>query len=93
MPPHFKYVAVMSGTLILALTFIDYQFKVILKGELQNEALAGFMGTFYGVSGVLVLLVQFFSCWQAAYPVWRHDSDSGIPSGAASSSIGDGGYR
>jgi len=58
--PHFKYVAVMSGTLILALTFIDYQFKVILKGELQNEALAGFMGTFYGVSGVLALLVQIF---------------------------------
>ncbi|MBJ6362492.1 Npt1/Npt2 family nucleotide transporter [Paenibacillus sp. GCM10012307] len=56
--PHLRYVAVMSATLVLALTFIDFQFKVILKGELQNEALAGFMGSFYGFAGLLALAVQ-----------------------------------
>jgi len=58
--PHLKYVAVMSAALILALTFVDYQFKVILKGELQNDALAGFMGSFYGLAGLLALAVQVF---------------------------------
>lgn len=58
--PHLKYVAVMSAALILALTFIDYQFKVILGGELQNDALAGFMGSFYGWAGLLGLFVQVF---------------------------------
>lgn len=58
--PHLGYVAVMSASLILALTFVDYQFKVILKGELQNDALAGFMGNFYGLAGLLALVVQVF---------------------------------
>ncbi|QHW31822.1 cyclic nucleotide-binding domain-containing protein [Paenibacillus rhizovicinus] len=58
--PHLKYVAIMSAALILALTFIDYQFKVILRGELQNDALAGFMGSFYGWAGLLALFVQVF---------------------------------
>ncbi|MBM7567108.1 Npt1/Npt2 family nucleotide transporter [Paenibacillus sacheonensis] len=58
--PHLKYVAIMSAALILALTFVDYQFKVILRGELQNEALAGFMGSFYGWAGLLALFVQVF---------------------------------
>jgi CRP-like cAMP-binding protein/ATP/ADP translocase/HEAT repeat protein len=58
--PHLKYVAVMSFALILALTLVDYQFKVILKTQLQNEALAGFMGSFYGVAGLLALVVQVF---------------------------------
>lgn len=58
--PHLKYVAIMSFALILALTFIDYQFKVILRSELQNEALAGFMGSFYGIAGLLALAVQVF---------------------------------
>jgi ATP/ADP translocase len=50
----------MAGTLVISLTFIDYQFKVILRETLQNEALAGFMGSFYGFAGLLALLVQFF---------------------------------
>lgn len=58
--PHLKYVAIMSAALILSLTFVDYQFKVILKGELTGEALAGFMGSFYGVAGLLALAVQVF---------------------------------
>lgn len=58
--PHLKYVALMAGTLVISLTFIDYQFKVILRGTLQNDALAGFMGSFYGFSGLLALFVQFF---------------------------------
>ncbi|MFD0681739.1 MULTISPECIES: Npt1/Npt2 family nucleotide transporter [unclassified Paenibacillus] len=58
--PHLKYVAIMSATLVLSLTFVDYQFKVILRNTLQNDALAGFMGSFYGFSGLLALFVQLF---------------------------------
>ncbi|MBO9598356.1 MAG: cyclic nucleotide-binding domain-containing protein [Cohnella sp.] len=58
--PHLKYIAILSGALVISLTFIDYQFKVILRGTLQNEALAGFMGSFYGFSGLCALLVQLF---------------------------------
>jgi CRP-like cAMP-binding protein/ATP/ADP translocase len=56
--PHLKYVALLAAALVLSLTLIDYQFKVILKENMQNEALAGFMGSFYGFSGIIALLVQ-----------------------------------
>ncbi|MDF2714039.1 MAG: hypothetical protein K0R28_964 [Paenibacillus sp.] len=58
--PHLKYVAILAAALVFSLTLIDYQFKVILRGSLQNEALAGFMGSFYGYSGIAALLVQLF---------------------------------
>jgi CRP-like cAMP-binding protein/ATP/ADP translocase/HEAT repeat protein len=58
--PHLKYVALLASALVFSLTLIDYQFKVILRGSLQNEALAGFMGSFYGFSGIVALLVQLF---------------------------------
>ncbi|GFZ81501.1 hypothetical protein GCM10008018_29050 [Paenibacillus marchantiophytorum] len=58
--PHLKYVAILSAALVVSLTLIDYQFKVILRGTLQNEALAGFMGSFYGFSGLIALGVQLF---------------------------------
>ncbi|MEC0231228.1 Npt1/Npt2 family nucleotide transporter [Paenibacillus alba] len=58
--PHLKYVAILSAALVVSLTLIDYQFKVILRGTLQNEALAGFMGSFYGFSGLIALFVQLF---------------------------------
>jgi len=58
--PHLKFVGITAGLLVIALTLIDYQFKVILKETLQNDALAGFMGSFYGFAGILALLVQTF---------------------------------
>ncbi|RED64592.1 Npt1/Npt2 family nucleotide transporter [Cohnella lupini] len=58
--PHLKYIAILSASLVLSLTFIDYQFKVILRETLQGDALAGFMGSFYGFSGICALLVQLF---------------------------------
>lgn len=58
--PHLKYVAILSVALVVSLTFIDYQFKVILRGTLQKDALAGFMGSFYGFSGLFALFVQLF---------------------------------
>ncbi|SEO35875.1 Npt1/Npt2 family nucleotide transporter [Paenibacillus sp. OV219] len=58
--PHLKYVAIMSAALVITLTLIDYQFKVILKSTLENDELAGFMGSFYGYSGLLALFVQLF---------------------------------
>jgi CRP-like cAMP-binding protein/ATP/ADP translocase/HEAT repeat protein len=56
--PHLKYMAILSASLVLALTLIDYQFKAILRDTLQNDELAGFMGTFLGFSGLIALLVQ-----------------------------------
>ncbi|MFC5469280.1 Npt1/Npt2 family nucleotide transporter [Cohnella suwonensis] len=58
--PHLKYVAILSASLVLSLTFIDYQFKVILRETMSKDALAGFMGSFYGFSGLCALLVQLF---------------------------------
>jgi len=58
--PHLKYIAVLSAALVMSLTFVDYQFKVILRETLQNEALAGFMGSFYGFSGLCALVIQLF---------------------------------
>ncbi len=56
--PHLKYMAILSAALVLSLTLIDYQFKAILRDTLQNDELAGFMGMFLGISGVVALLVQ-----------------------------------
>jgi len=58
--PHLRYVAILAGTIVISLTLIDFQFKTILRESLQNEELAGFMGSFYGFSGLLALIVQFF---------------------------------
>lgn len=58
--PHLKYIALIAATITLSLTFADYQFKIILRDTLQDEALAGFMGSFYGYAGILALGVQFF---------------------------------
>ncbi|TBL80359.1 Npt1/Npt2 family nucleotide transporter [Paenibacillus thalictri] len=58
--PHLKYIAIISAALTISLTLIDYQFKTILRGSLQNEEMAGFMGSFYGYAGIFALLIQFF---------------------------------
>lgn len=58
--PHLKYLAVIALTITISLTYADYQFKLILRGSLQDEALAGFMGSFYGFAGILALAVQLF---------------------------------
>ncbi|MEK0316521.1 Npt1/Npt2 family nucleotide transporter [Cohnella sp. 56] len=56
--PHLKYMVLLAASVTLSLTLIDYQFKVLLRESLQNEALAGFMGSFQGISGIAGLLVQ-----------------------------------
>lgn len=56
--PHLKYMILLASAVTLSLTLIDYQFKVLLRESLQNEALAGFMGSFQGISGIVGLLVQ-----------------------------------
>ncbi|MBW7475864.1 cyclic nucleotide-binding domain-containing protein [Paenibacillus oenotherae] len=58
--PYLKAIAVLSVAIVMSLTLIDYQFKVILRQSLQNEALAGFMGSFYGFSGLVALFIQLF---------------------------------
>ncbi|CAH1216474.1 hypothetical protein PAECIP111893_04132 [Paenibacillus plantiphilus] len=58
--PYLKYIAILSVAIVMSLTLIDYQFKVILRTSLQNDELAGFMGSFYGYSGLIALFVQLF---------------------------------
>ncbi|MBO9605171.1 MAG: cyclic nucleotide-binding domain-containing protein [Paenibacillaceae bacterium] len=58
--PHLPFVALMAASLTIALMLIDFQFKSILRSSMQNEALAGFMGSFYGVAGLVALAVQLF---------------------------------
>jgi CRP-like cAMP-binding protein len=58
--PHLRYTAILAGTVTMSLTLIDFQFKAISRESLQNEALAGFMGSFHGFSGLLALAVQLF---------------------------------
>lgn len=58
--PYLKSIAILSIAVVMSLTLIDYQFKVILRSSLQNDALAGFMGSFYGFSGLVALFVQLF---------------------------------
>ncbi|UQZ84208.1 Cyclic nucleotide-gated potassium channel [Paenibacillus konkukensis] len=58
--PYVKYAAVASAALALSLPFIDFQFKTIVSGSLQNDDLAGFIGGFYGWAGLLALLARMF---------------------------------
>ncbi len=57
---HLKLIALIVCMITMSLTFIDYQFKLVLKNYYQNEALAGVLGQFYGWTGIVSLIFQFF---------------------------------
>ncbi len=57
------YAAAIAGTILLLFTVLtigDYQFKAIARSTYPTrDALASFMGTFYGVVGFVGLFIQF----------------------------------
>lgn len=58
---HLKLIAVMICLTFLTVTLIDYQFKIVARNTITGEAqLAAFFGYFYGISGVLACIMQFF---------------------------------
>lgn len=58
---HLVFVAGLVALVSLALTFIDYQFKLSAANAFPQEAeLAGFFGMFWALTGVLSCTIQFF---------------------------------
>ena len=58
---HLKLIACLVVVTFLTVTVIDYQFKVIARTALTDEAqLAAFFGNFFGVSGIIASLCQLF---------------------------------
>lgn len=59
--PHLRLIAGIVATATLASFLLDYQFKEFAVAQYPNdEALAGFFGTFYGLTGVVALFLQVF---------------------------------
>lgn len=58
---HLKLIAAIVVLTFLTVTVVDYQFKVIAKTKLPSEQeLASFFGYFYGFTGIISSLMQFF---------------------------------
>ncbi|MED2255786.1 cyclic nucleotide-binding domain-containing protein [Brevibacillus parabrevis] len=58
--PILKYIAVIIGTISVAITLSDYQFKMTLAQSLTEEELARFLGQFYSVAGIISFIFQIF---------------------------------
>ncbi len=58
---HLKVIAWITISTFVAITIVDYQFKIIARYTFLNreDQLTGFFGWFYGVSGVLSFFIQF----------------------------------
>lgn len=57
--PHLRTIAAIVAVATLASFMVDYQFKGAAAARFaQDEDLAGFFGKFYGITGVLALLLQ-----------------------------------
>lgn len=61
---HSKHLKIIAGIVVLTfltVTIIDYQFKVIARGAFEDEAaLAAYFGYFYGFTGIIASVIQFF---------------------------------
>ena len=58
---HLRTIAAIVGTATVASTLLDFQFKEIARATFTSgESLAAFLGNFYGVTGVIALLLQMF---------------------------------
>lgn len=58
--PILKYIAIIIGTISVAITLTDYQFKMTLGQSLSEAELASFLGMFYSVTGVIAFVFQVF---------------------------------
>ncbi len=60
--PYLVSIAALIGITALATTIVDYLFKIVAGREYPVEAdLAAFFGTFYALTGVIGLVVQWFA--------------------------------
>ena len=61
---HSKHLKIIAGIVVLTfltVTIVDYQFKVIARGAFSDEAnLAAYFGYFYGFTGIIASVIQFF---------------------------------
>lgn len=57
---HVKLIVITVSIITMVLIFIDYQFKIVLTQHYKNEQLAAFLGQFYGYTGIIALVFQFF---------------------------------
>lgn len=58
--PILKYIAIIIGTVSVAITLTDYQFKMTLGQSLSEAELESFLGMFYSVTGVIAFVFQVF---------------------------------
>lgn len=58
--PYLKAIAVSIIVTSLTTTLVDYQFKILASEYFDEIKLAGFFGTFYGITGILSIVFQFF---------------------------------
>jgi AAA family ATP:ADP antiporter len=57
---HLKIIAGIVTLTFLTVTIVDYQFKVIAKDTYREAELAAYFGYFYGFTGIVSSLFQFF---------------------------------
>ncbi|MCK6548690.1 HEAT repeat domain-containing protein [Myxococcota bacterium] len=57
---HLKLIAGIVAVTFLTVSIIDYQFKVIAKATYTEAELAAYFGYFYGFTGIISSLIQFF---------------------------------
>ena len=55
---HLRLVALIGTAMFLTTTLVDYQFKATAQALFAKDQLAAFFGLFYGVCGVLSLVIQ-----------------------------------
>ena len=57
---HLTIVALIGATSAAAVTIVDFQFKLAAAAVLDQDKLAGYFGSFYGVCGGLALAIQIW---------------------------------
>jgi ATP/ADP translocase/HEAT repeat protein len=57
---HLKIIAAIVTVTFLTVTIVDYQFKIIAKETFREAELAAYFGYFYGFTGIVSSLFQFF---------------------------------
>src|SRR3954468_13742366 len=58
--PHLRLVALIGAVSAVAITIVDFQFKLSAAAVLRQDELAGYFGRFYGICGGVALAVQLW---------------------------------
>jgi AAA family ATP:ADP antiporter len=57
---HLRTVAMLTAATFVAVTLVDFQFKVVASASYPQDQLAAYFGYFYAAIGVLALVLQLF---------------------------------